>query len=98
MHVAPFTPATISSPSASARIANIPNPPAYKGFDTGNGDYEINTTVWEAIGAATAAGGSTIPTAFGARPPDVSKDRTACTADTWSFWLLYIGPVLLHNN
>lgn len=71
---------------------------AYKGLDTGTGDYQLQPTVWEAIGAATAAGGSTIPTAFGARPPDIAKDRTACTADTWSFWLLYIGPVLLHGK
>ncbi|KAJ7719554.1 hypothetical protein DFH07DRAFT_869619 [Mycena maculata] len=70
----------------------------YKGLDEGTGEYELNPTVWEAIGAATSAGGSTIPTAFGARPPDISKDRTACTADTWSFWLLYIGPILLHNK
>ncbi|KAJ7131920.1 hypothetical protein C8R46DRAFT_924112 [Mycena filopes] len=71
---------------------------AYKGLDTGTGDYQLQPTVWEAIGAATAAGGSTIPTAFGARPPDIAKDRTACTADTWSFWLLYLGPVLLHGK
>ncbi|KAJ7029445.1 hypothetical protein C8F04DRAFT_962791 [Mycena alexandri] len=70
----------------------------YKGLDVGSGSYELRPSVWEAIGAATAASGSTIPTAFGARPPDVAKDRTACTADTWSFWLLYLGPVLLHNK
>ncbi|KAJ7073432.1 hypothetical protein B0H15DRAFT_792867 [Mycena belliarum] len=71
---------------------------AYKGLDEGTGSYQLNPTVWDAIGAATAQGGSTIPTAFGARPPDVAKDRTACTADTWSFWLLYIGPVMLHKK
>ncbi|KAJ7784947.1 hypothetical protein DFH07DRAFT_864335 [Mycena maculata] len=60
--------------------------------------YELNPTVWDAIGVATASGGSTIPTAFGARPPDISKDRTACTADTWSFWLLYLGSILLRNK
>jgi hypothetical protein len=70
----------------------------YKGLGQGTGSYQLSPTVWDAIGAATAAGGDTIPTAFGARPPDVSKDRTACTADTWSFWLLFLGPVLLHNK
>ncbi|KAJ6540310.1 hypothetical protein B0H19DRAFT_1036237 [Mycena capillaripes] len=70
----------------------------YKGLNQGTGEYELQPTVWDAIGAATAAGGSTIPTAFGARPPDLAKDRTACTADTWSFWLLYLGPILLHNK
>ncbi|KAJ7780776.1 hypothetical protein DFH07DRAFT_865227 [Mycena maculata] len=70
----------------------------YKGLDQGSGEYELSATVWDAIGEATAAGGGTIPTAFGTRPPDISKDRTACTADTWSFWLLYLGPILLHKK
>jgi hypothetical protein len=54
--------------------------------------------VWEAIGTATAASGSTIPSAFGARPPNVCGDKMACTADTWSFWMLYLGPVLLSKR
>ena len=37
--------------------------------------------VWEAAGIATAASGSTIPSAFSARPPNVCDDKMACTAD-----------------
>ncbi|KAJ7017634.1 hypothetical protein C8F04DRAFT_1017428 [Mycena alexandri] len=71
---------------------------AYKGLDEGTGDYQLSSSVWDAIGAATGDSGSTIPSAFGARPPNIAKDRTACTADTWSFWLLYIGPILLRKK
>lgn len=67
----------------------------FKGLNEGSGSYELNPGVWEAIGAATAASGSTVPGAFGARPRNVSDDKTTCTADMWSFWTLYIGPVLL---
>ncbi|RDB23221.1 hypothetical protein Hypma_009543 [Hypsizygus marmoreus] len=70
----------------------------FKDLDEGAGKYQLNPTAWEAIGAATAASGSTIPSAFGARPPNVAEDKTACTAETWSFWALYLGPVLLHNR
>ncbi|KAJ7234807.1 hypothetical protein C8J57DRAFT_1574508 [Mycena rebaudengoi] len=70
----------------------------YKGMDEGNGSYQLNPTVWEALGAAAAASGSTIPSAFGARPPNAASDKKARTAETWSFWMLYLGPVLLHRK
>ncbi len=30
--------------------------------------------------------------------PDVAQDKTTCTAEFWSFWTQYIGPVLLRNR
>ena len=70
----------------------------FKGIDEGSGCYELQPKVWEAIGEATAASGSSLPYAFGARPPNVAGDKSACTAETWSFWTLYIAPVLLHRK
>ncbi len=70
----------------------------FKGLDTGDGDYVLPKTVWEAIGEATAAAGSTIPSAYGSCVPNISKDRTTVSAEMWSFWTLYIGPVLLRNK
>ncbi|KAF9546385.1 hypothetical protein CPC08DRAFT_738550 [Agrocybe pediades] len=70
----------------------------FKGLDQGTGSYELLPTVWEAIGKATAQSGSTIPTAYGARPPNIADNKMSCTADTWSFWLLYIGPILLQGR
>jgi hypothetical protein len=67
----------------------------FKGLDEGSERYQLSKTVWDAIGADTAASGSTVPSAFGARPHNVADDKTAATAETWSFWMQYIGPVLL---
>jgi hypothetical protein len=70
----------------------------YKDLNQGIGSYELPRPVWDAIGAATAASGSTIPYVFGSRPLNIMTERSACTADTWSFWTLYIGPVLLNRK
>ncbi|THH12489.1 hypothetical protein EW146_g7643 [Bondarzewia mesenterica] len=70
----------------------------FKGLDEGTGSYQLNRTIWDAIGTATAASSSTIPGCFGARPPNVAADKLASTADTWSFWTLYLGPVLLQRK
>ena len=71
----------------------------FKGLDEGRESYEFAKGVWEAIGEATKASGSTIPTAYAtARPQNVAEDASACTADSWSFWALYLGPVLLKGR
>ena len=70
----------------------------FKGLDEGNESYELTRTVWEAIGEGTAASGSTVPSAYGSRVPNVVQDKSGCTADMWSFWTLYIGPILLRNR
>ncbi|EIN14532.1 hypothetical protein PUNSTDRAFT_59555 [Punctularia strigosozonata HHB-11173 SS5] len=70
----------------------------YKDLDTGREDYQLDKKVWEAIGEATAACGSTIPSAYGPRQPNIAQDKSGCTADSWSFWTLYIGPVLLNRR
>ncbi|KAI0692136.1 hypothetical protein C8T65DRAFT_586838 [Cerioporus squamosus] len=67
----------------------------YKGLDTGTEEYEIQLTVWEAIGQASAKSGDTIPGIYGPRPPNVASDKMSWTADTRSFWFQYVGPVLL---
>ena len=70
----------------------------FKGLDEGTGDYEFPSSVWEAIGEATATAGSTIPSAFGARPPNLAKHKSQYSAKLWSFWTLYLGPVLLRRR
>ncbi|EPS98274.1 hypothetical protein FOMPIDRAFT_1126871 [Fomitopsis schrenkii] len=67
----------------------------FKGLSDGREEYELGSEVWKAVGQATAAAGRTIPAAFGGSPPNPEKDKSACTADSWSLWTLYIGPVLL---
>lgn len=70
----------------------------YKSLDTGTEDYELEKSVWEAIGEASAASGDTIPYIFGPRPPNVASDRVSWTADTRSFWTQYIAPILLEHR
>jgi Transposase family tnp2 len=70
----------------------------FKGLDKGTRQYHLMPKVWEAIGTATTASGLIIPYVFGAQPPNFCDDKMACTADTWSFWMLYLGPVLLSKR
>lgn len=70
----------------------------YKDLDEGGGDYQLASHVWEAIGVATAASARTIPSAFAASPCNVADDKSSSTADMWSFWLQYLGPVLLSQK
>ncbi|KIM71189.1 hypothetical protein PILCRDRAFT_17292 [Piloderma croceum F 1598] len=67
----------------------------FKGLNEGNREYQFMPKVWEAIGAATANTGSTIPSVFGVRPPNLAKHKSSYSAEVWSFWTLYLGPVLL---
>ena len=69
----------------------------FKDLDEATGDYVLYPQVWEAIGQATAASGSTIPSAYGAWPQNVAQDKSQINADSWSFWALYLGPVLLRG-
>jgi hypothetical protein len=70
----------------------------FKGLDEGVGEYEFMPDVWKAIGAATAAAGSTIPLAFGTRPLNPATHKSSYSAEAWSFWTLYLGPVLLRRR
>ncbi|THU92539.1 hypothetical protein K435DRAFT_820462 [Dendrothele bispora CBS 962.96] len=70
----------------------------FKDLGAGMRSYEFKKGVWDAIGAATSASGSTIPSCFGPNPPDVANNKQATTADSWCFWLLYIGPVVLRGQ
>lgn len=70
----------------------------FKGLDSGKEDYVLGPTVWSAIGAACAASGSSIPSAYGPRPFDVSSKKVSWTADSHSFWCLFLAPVLLEQR
>jgi hypothetical protein len=70
----------------------------FKGLSEGTEEYEFAPKIWQAISAAGAAAGSTIPSAFGARTPNIATNKSACSADMMSFWTLYLGPVLLRQR
>jgi Transposase family tnp2 len=70
----------------------------FKGLDSGTESYELPRAIWESIGQATATSGSTIPSAYGTRVPNIAQNRSNCSAEMWSFWTLYLGPVLLQRR
>jgi hypothetical protein len=59
---------------------------------------DLPKSVWEAIGDAAARSGDTIPSDFGARMPNIYTERSSMTAETWSIWILYLGPILLRDR
>jgi hypothetical protein len=70
----------------------------FKGLGEGAGEYQFQPKVWEAIGAATVAASATIPSVFGARPPNPATNKSAYSAEAWSIWTMYLGPVLLRRR
>ena len=70
----------------------------FKGLDCGLESYELPGDVWSAICEAGAVSSKTIPSLLGARMPNIERERSSMTADLWSFWAQYIGPVLLRNR
>ncbi len=54
--------------------------------------------LWEAIGAASGDSGDTIPSCFGPRWPNVATEKSSWTADSRSFWTLFVSPIVLRNR
>ena len=70
----------------------------FKGLDAGTEDYIIPPHIWSKICETGSASGDTIPSQFGARVPNLEKERSHMTAEAWSFWVTYIGPIVLRNR
>jgi hypothetical protein len=70
----------------------------FKNLDSGSEDYTLASSVWTAIGRASEACGSSIPAAMGPRPFNVATDSARWTADSRSFWTLYLAPTLLERR
>ena len=70
----------------------------FKGLDAGTESYELQKSVWEAIGDTAARSGDTIPSDFGAWVPNICTERSNMTAETWSIWITYLGPILLRDR
>lgn len=71
----------------------------FKKLDEGQESYHLGPGVWEAIGEATKTLGATVPAAYAtAQTHNIAEDMSACMADSWSFWALCLGPVLLRGR
>jgi hypothetical protein len=64
----------------------------------GAGEYTLADGIWAAIGRETAQSKRHIPSAYGPALPDFAGDGVRITADMYSFWTLYLGPVLLRRR
>jgi len=58
-------------------------------------DYPLLKSAWEAVGAATAAVGDTVPASFRARPSNLASDGSHVTAEMCSIWTMFFAPTLL---
>jgi hypothetical protein len=70
----------------------------FKGLDSGTEEYIIPPHIWSEICETGSASGDTIPSQFGARVPNLEKERSHMTAEAWSFWVMYIAPIVLRNR
>ena len=70
----------------------------FKNLDDGTEEYIIPAKIWSEICKTGSASGDTIPSQFGARIPNLEKERSHMTAESWSFWVMYIGPIVLRNH
>ena len=70
----------------------------FKGLDDGAEEYIIPANIWSEVCRTGSASGDTIPSQFGARMPNIEKERSHMTAEAWSFWVMHIGPIVLRNR
>lgn len=70
----------------------------FKDLDHDGKGYIIEPKIWEAVGAATAACGRTIPAAFGAAVPNIATKRSEMNAEMYANWTLFIAPIVLYGR
>ena len=71
---------------------------SFKGLNDGEEEYTIPEKIWSEICSTASSSGDTIPSQFGARMPNLENERSHMTAEAWSFWVMYIGPIVLRNR
>ncbi|QRV91964.1 Transposase family Tnp2 protein [Ceratobasidium sp. AG-Ba] len=67
----------------------------YWDFGTGNENYLIEKTAWDAICEACATSGDTIPSAFGCRVPNLAEKNRFVSAEARHHFAIQIAPALL---
>ena len=60
-------------------------------------NFEISPTIWDKIGHMTYECGMLIPSQFGVCVPNIKEKSTYFTTENWSFWTLFITPVVLQS-
>lgn len=70
----------------------------YRGLNSGAQKYIIVDSNWEKIGAETAACVSHIPSEFVRVLQNIHTDQSNFTAESWSFWMINIAPIVLKGR
>lgn len=70
----------------------------FKGLGEGVEEFEIAPKVWEEVGRETAAAVQHIPSTFVRVLGNIASDRSLFTAESWSFWFIYLAPKLLEKH
>jgi hypothetical protein len=68
----------------------------FKGSEPADAGYRLAPRVWEQIGLETAEAHKTLPSDFVGALPDISNSKYK--AEFWSFWVQYIGPIVLQGR
>ncbi|CAE6402042.1 unnamed protein product, partial [Rhizoctonia solani] len=66
--------------------------------DAGTGKYLISRAVLTVIGTETEGATYLLPAKFVRPMPNIATGMHLYTAESWSFWLIYIGPVVLRGR
>ncbi|QRV73327.1 Transposase family tnp2 [Ceratobasidium sp. AG-Ba] len=61
-------------------------------------NYLISKADWEAIGRETEAATKLIPSYFSRKLPNIQIEWRLFCGESWSFWVLYIGPIVLRER
>lgn len=64
----------------------------------GSENYIISAADWAEIGRESFAASQSIPSAFIRPLPNIATSIKLYNAESWSFWLQFIGPVVLHGR
>lgn len=72
---------------------------SYPGIDnSGSQDYTLSKADWVAIGKETEAATNSLPAKFIRPIPNIQTSWSKFCGETWSFWLIYIGPIVLRGR
>lgn len=70
----------------------------FGGIDHSREAYVIPNKTWKTIAKELKACSRTIPSKFVRSMPDLLTERSSFTAESWTFWMMYLAPILLVNR
>ncbi|KAJ3500927.1 hypothetical protein NLJ89_g9571 [Agrocybe chaxingu] len=71
---------------------------SFKNLTSENEDFIIPADIWKKIGKETVNAVKYIPSQFVRSVKNLVDDQTTMNAEAWSFWFMYMAPILLKNR